>query len=437
MELISLQIDNGFRVTMKVTTEGEEWRTFLAGAADALQRQKPVPGYPAGGAPIEAAADFFGRELIKTAGKEAVDALLLRACAEKGLAPISPPSAVVRGGDLEGFCFEASFTTFPDLPAFGIEGITVEKPVVVTTDAEVDEALEDYMRKHLWVHEVDREARMGDIVEISFSGTHQGERFEYDHSDKCRFPMGSGQLFAGLDEALLGRRKGDELALKLTMPEDFHREAIRGFVLDLKVRLRGVWAREQVACTDEYCREMIHDSRVNTVAEFREKLRKEIQDRHDRHCGEMFEKHVEDALEATVTCRLPDVMVETVLNEYLDALRNAAAGKGKTVAELLKDEGKTMDEFLDMCRPNAEKHVRRSIAIDHLIRKYGLGISEQELESSVKRNAALARVSEEEAIRRAGGKDGLTDSLLNAKALRFFSDHIRVVEKIMDKEPKE
>lgn len=261
---------------------------------------------------------------------------------------------------------------------------------------------------------------MGDIVEVSFTGTHNGERFPYDHSEKSRFTLGSGQLFAGLDELLEGHVAGDDLEPSLTMPEDFHRDDVAGMTLDLKVHLRGVWARDLLECTDEYVKE--HIKGCETLAEFREKQRSEIQSRYDSESARHYRRNLDEALAAAVTCPIPGAMMDTAIARYVATLRSIAAQQGKTAEQVLQEEGKTMADFIEQVRPSAETQVRESIALDYIARAEKIEVTGEELAGYIQRYAESGKISVEEAQRRLGGVDALYERMLNDRAMKVVTD---------------
>lgn len=58
--------------------------------------------------------------------------------------------------------------------------------------------------------------KSGDFIEVHYLGAlKDGEEFDnsYDRGDTLKFPLGTGKVIKGWDEALVGRRVGDKLVL--------------------------------------------------------------------------------------------------------------------------------------------------------------------------------------------------------------------------------
>lgn len=323
--------------------------------------------------------------------------------------------------DLERLCAVCKFIDYPRVSDFEYKGIRVEKPVRTCSEKDIDEAVAQYMNTHLDVHEVQRAARMGDIAEVNFTAKCGDLRFLLSHSKNHRFLMGSGQLFAGLDEALVGHDAGDALFLTLTMPEDFHREDIAGRTLDIEVELLGVWERTLLSCTDEYVRE--HINGCDTVADFRESLRKKIQERYDSDSRRVYAANLDKALAEKVTCPLPAEMVRVALGGFVDTLRQYAASEKTTPEALLARDGKSMEVFLDECRPHAERQVRLSLALDYVVRKEELTVSAEAVDAYIAKLAAANKYTPEQAERAAGGREKCAEELLSDAALKLVAQY--------------
>ena len=394
--------------------EPEEWKWYLNYAAGALQKRQPVQGYRVGKAPLGVCMRVFGKELMDRATTFASNDLLDKACAEHGFMPVSDAERTITAADADRFEMEVSFDLYPEITEMDYKGLVIDRPVKHCSEQDIDNEVDRYMKSHLYVHEVPREARMEDIAEVSFTGTHQGRGFPYDHSDKVRFVMGSGILFTGLDEALVGHVAGDDLELSLTMPKDFHREPVAGLTLDLKVHLIGVWARDLLECTDEYVKEHIKDA--DTVAEFREQLRATIQGRYDNRTKTIFNENFEKVLVDRVTVPIPNSMVETVIGRFVSTLREIAQQEGKTAEQVLEEEGKTLEEYRESVRPIALRQVKVSVALDYVVHAEKLTVTRERVNAVIANHAQIQNVSPEEAKRRLGGDESIVEQLLNTKA---------------------
>ncbi len=431
MEVKIVKNENG-QIALELKLEKDEWREYLSKVSLQMQKRKAIPGYRVGKAPLGIAYKTYGQPLVQAAGEEAINEKLTQICIENDWAPVSQPFVTVVTADLQGFEAMVSFVDYPRVEDLQYKGVKVERPYKTVTEADVDELVDKYMRNHLYVHEVPREARMGDIVEVSFTGTHNGGPFEYDHNDKSRWVVGSGQLFTGLDEAICGHVAGDHLELSLTMPEDFHREAVRGLTLDLKVDLIGVWARDLLEMTDEYVKENVRD--CETVAEFREKRRAAHQANYDSISKRLVNYNLDTAIADLVTCPIPEEMIQVSMARHMQTLQSMTGGR--SIEEYLAAEGSTVEKFQADVRPNCERQVKISIALDYVARAENLEVSQIAFDNFVNAQAIQMQTSAENALVRLGGAENVAEKLLNEQAMRIIRDNMVVVDVEVEEFPK-
>lgn len=406
-------------VSFELCFEGKEWENALSKVSVSRQEKAPIAGCRVGKAPLPLAYKTYGSDLIDEAAKSVIGGALATVIAENQLAPVSQPTVSYMQADLTCLHVMCSFVNYPEIPDFDYIGIPVERPVKICTEEDINRSIDAYLKKHLYVHEVDRPAAMGDIVEVDFRGTHDGQPFPFDQSDNNRFTMGSGVLFTGLDEALAGHLAGDHLHLQLTMPEDFHREEIRGFTLDLDVNLHGVWAREEVSeCTDAYVHASVGG--CETVAEFRQRQRQNIQRQYDNQSRQCFEDKVQTALASRITTVLPESMYEVGIRQAVnDLARNAPAETWKN--ETPDEREKRMARYREQARPVAERQVRLSVALDYVICHEKIQTTLEEIDAYVNAYASAMHLTPDDALRRLGGKETVAEEMQNNRLSHSFA----------------
>lgn len=417
MEIMKFTITDGYKVSFTADFSREAWMPFLTKASAQLQKKRPIKGFRAGAAPVALAEREFGDDLYKPAAKDAVDACIEKVCLEKQLLPVSLPQVEIFKPSAEGFSCAVTFERYPEVTAMEYKGIQAEKPVCKCTEADIDAEIAQFMRQHLDVREVAREARMGDIAEVDFTGTHNGGSFPYDHSSKSRFLLGSGQLFAGLDEALCGHVAGDHLDITLTMPQDFHRPDVAGLTLDLSVNLHGVWAREMRELNDDFVKECVNGA--ETVEEYREQTRQKLQKRFDERSQKLFYANINKALAQALPVEIPPAMIETTAKRYMNTLNAFAKQEGLTMEQYLAREGKTLEDYKKMVQPAAREQTAVSIAVDYVISAENLQVTQERLQRYYVRYAEANKLPVEEA-KRYVNEGALIDEYLQKDAMNLI-----------------
>ncbi|MCD7739666.1 MAG: trigger factor [Lachnospiraceae bacterium] len=433
IEIQNLEERQDGTVAFEIKEDGAQWKEALNRVSEAMQKQKPVQGYRPGNAPLSIAYNTYGQPMIDQAVNEFLSEAIKQVCGEHDYFQLTKPDINITTADLSTLCASVSMVIYPKVADFDYTGLEVEKPVKTVSETEIDEAVKLYMKGHPWVHEVEREARMGDTAEVSFDGTCNGEPFEFNHCDKRRFKMGSGALFAGLDEALEGHKAGEELDLSLTMPETFQRKALRGKTLDLHVCLRGVYVREIRECTDEFVKENVKGA--ETVAEFRELQRTRLQKSNDARSERAFDRNLQRKLSSLVTCPVPASMLEVSIDGFVRSLAQFAAQQRKKMQQVLEERHQTLDDFKKEVTPVADLQVRVSIALDYILRKEKLEVSQEAIDKKVKNFMTNSKLPYETALKYMGGVENVTEKLQQEQAYNFVREHCRVIEVEVDSIP--
>ena len=135
------------------------------------------------------------------------------------------------------------------------KGITVTSISQDAFDAEINNILEGYAE----FVEVDRPAQNGDIVNINYVGTLDGEEFEggADTSDAgTDLELGAGMFIEGFEEGLIGAKAGEEKVLNLKFPEDYYEDLAEKDVV-FTVTVNRVQEKVVPELTDEFVTEIL------------------------------------------------------------------------------------------------------------------------------------------------------------------------------------
>lgn len=102
-------------------------------------------------------------------------------------------------------------------------GITLEE----VDPSIVEEEFMGYVAEHAELEERVRAAELGDVVNINYVGTMNGEPFEGgtdDSEEGFDLELGAGSFIEGFEEGLVGALPGEVRELNLTFPEDYYEE---------------------------------------------------------------------------------------------------------------------------------------------------------------------------------------------------------------------
>ena len=79
-----------------------------------------------------------------------------------------------------------------------------------------------------WIAVEDEPAEEGNRLTIDFKGYIDGEAFEGGSAENFVLELGSGQFIPGFEEQLVGTKAGEQKEIKVTFPEDYAVEDLKG-----------------------------------------------------------------------------------------------------------------------------------------------------------------------------------------------------------------
>ena len=111
------------------------------------------------------------------------------------------------------------------------KNLTVEEsPKTEISDEDVDSSIHYMLLNQYEQVEVteDRAVQKEDTVNIDYTGYMDGEEFEGGSATGDDLLIGSGSFISGFEDGLIGHKKGEEVTLDLTFPEDYQNEEMHG-----------------------------------------------------------------------------------------------------------------------------------------------------------------------------------------------------------------
>lgn len=124
--------------------------------------------------------------------------------------------------------------TLPDY-----KGVELTKTVYDVTE----DYARQYVRSYMDTEEVtdaDATVEDGDVVNIAYEGTIDGETFDGGSSDSYDLEIGSGLFIDGFEEGLIGLKAGEEIDLDLTFPDDYYETTLAGQAVSFHVTVNSI-----------------------------------------------------------------------------------------------------------------------------------------------------------------------------------------------------
>jgi len=415
----------GNLVRLSVEIDEPEFDRALVDVAKTLASQVRVPGFRPGKVPrkvLEARMGGAGA-LRAEALRESLPDFYARAVVDSEIDPIASPEIDITAGEESGgVSFDAVVQVRPVVSIPGYDGLQVTLPGLRVSDEDVDGQVNRLRENDAELESVGRPATDGDLVSIDLHGS-DASGAEVVGIDDYLYEVGSGTITPELDVELRGTKTGAILAF--TSPAPGNEDEIISF----RVLVKDVKVKKLPEPTDEWASE---SSEFATVAE----LRADISERMARvklmqSQLALREKTVEAVAALVDDGDVPEVLVDSEVNERLHDLQHRLETQKLGLGEYLQATGRTPDDLLAAVRVDAQRAVKADLALRALAEAEKLSVSDDELDAEI---AGMAQRMETSAagLRRqldtAGRTGAVRSELRKGKALQWLLDHVELFD---------
>jgi RNA polymerase primary sigma factor len=154
--------------------------------------------------------------------------------------------------------------------------LSVEQAQEVTED-EVNQRVEELSSAQAPLEKIseDRGLENGDTAQMDFEGFLDGEPFEGGKAEGYSLKIGSGSFIPGFEDQMIGMKAGEEKTLKVTFPEDYQAENLKGKDTEFKVKLHEIQQKSKPEINDDLAKKMYPDDENATVDSKKEGKREE------------------------------------------------------------------------------------------------------------------------------------------------------------------
>lgn len=395
-----------------------------------------VPGFRKGHVPKKIIEQFYGEGIFfEDALNEILPKYYEKAVEELDLKVIDQPNVEI---DEETFDRNKNVTVQidvdvrPEVTLGEYKGVEIEAVPTEVGEELIDNEIDK--QRHLNARHInidDRAAEEGDKVNIDFKGEVDGEAFEGGSAEDQELELGSGSFIPGFEEGIVGHEVGDEFDIDVTFPEDYFSEDLKGKEAVFHITLNSIGREELPELDDEFIKDI---SEFDTVEEYREDIRTKKTEEVVNNAKNLRANRVLEKVAENMQVELPPVMVDAAIEEQIRNMDYNMRSQGIQLEQYLGMLGQDLDEFKASMRPDAEKEVLKSLALEAVVAKEGFAVDDEEIEKEAREMAKNYfkgdEDKQEEMVKTMleTNTDALRGDLERRKAVDFLVEHAVEVE---------
>ena len=337
-----------------------------------------MKGFRKGKVPMALLKRQFGQRIFGEAMQETIDGAMSKHFEDSGDRPAMQPNIEMQNGEKwkEGDDVEVSLTyeALPTIPEVDFSKIKLQKLVVKSDKAAVDEALDNLAASanDFKDRKKGAKAKDGDQVVIDFVGTVGGEAFDGGSSEDYPLVLGSNSFIPGFETQLLGCKAGEDHKVNVTFPEEYGSKDLAGKDAEFSCKVKNVKEPVPAKINDELA--------TKFGAEDLKALKTQISERLESEYGgaarAVMKRKLLDALDKKVKFELPPSLVEAEAKQIAHQLYHE---------ENPEDQGHDHDNI----EPNkehtklAERRVRLGLLLAELGQKAEVEVSDAEMSQAI------------------------------------------------------
>ncbi|MCL2111535.1 MAG: trigger factor [Clostridiales bacterium] len=409
------------KVKFELEYTAEEFEAALIDAYKLMKDQFRIDGFRKGKAPRKLIMQHYGEHVFDD---DAIEGLLQKdypaALLELGIEPVCRPEVdfpEIKHG--EGFVVKIEVETPPEFDVKDYEGVKIESVSYPASDEDVEKQLEQAQNRGMRLVESDGEAGDGDTVNIDYSGSIDGVKFDGGTDAGHNLKLGSGAFIEGFEEQLLGKKAGDEVDVKVTFPDEYHADTLAGKEAVFAVKVNEVRVEEKPELNDEFAQDI---SEFDTLDELRADIKTKLAEQGVLRAEmEMKDAILQKIYEAN-DIDVPTVMVDDQLEDMLKEFEQGVKQQGFKLEQYFQMTGQVPNELRERIKEDAYKRVKTKLIVQNIARLQGFEASEEEVEDELAKMAEQYGM-EKEKLRDVLGEFQiklLKDDIKNKKAVDYI-----------------
>ena len=382
---MSVQVEKLEKNTAKLTIElpAEDFDNAMQEAYKKQKKSFSVPGFRKGKVPKQMIEKMFGPEVFY---EEAANIILSdsypKSADESGLKILSRPEIdVTQIKKGEPFIYTALVAVYPEFEIGEYKGIEVPLQDRDVTDEDLEKELKTELEKNSRMLTVeDRPAQMGDTCNIDYAGTIDGVAFDGGTAQGHDLELGSNTFIPGFEEQLVGVSTGEEKDVKVTFPEEYHAEDLKGKEAVFHCKVNKIQKKEVPELDDDFAQDV---SEFDTLDEYKEELKKQIAERKKAAADNADINAAIDYLVKNTEIDLSDLIINDQADNMFRNYANSFASQGMSMDQYLGMLGQTAEQFKEMMKPEAEKQLRSQFILEKVAEVENIEATDEQVDEKL------------------------------------------------------
>ncbi len=433
MQTVETQ-NEGLKRAYKMTITAADVEARIDAEVKKIAPQMKMPGFRPGKVPANLVKKMHKDSLLQEALNTSIQNGVQKTLADNNLRPATQPHVHLDNDYAPGkdAVVDFHFEILPTIETPAIDGITLERLTVEPTEAEIESSILKLAegQKSFETAAKTYKAAMGDLVVIDFEGKVDGVPFEGGKGEGMSVELGSGQLIPGFEDQLVGAKANDEKLIKVTFPEDYTSENLKGKAATFDIVVGEVKKPIAAKADDALAKSF----GLEGIDKLRELMKIQVEQELNGLTRTYMKRQLLDQLAASHDFEVPPSMVEAEFTQIWEQLEQEAAREEDPEAAK-----KEMEAEKDDYRDIAVRRVRLGLLLSEIGQANGVEVSNQEMNMLVQQASQQYRPEDRQRFAQYLQENPMAAAQLRAplfedKVVDFLFDKASVTDKAVTRE---
>jgi len=350
-------------------------------ALEHLAESVRLQGFRKGKAPLNMVEKSVDPSTLQTEFLDiAMNRLYVAALDDKNLRPVSQPKVTVKKFvPFDSLEIDVEVEVVGEIKLADYKKMKIDQPKVTVTAKDVDEVIENLLEREATRASVERAAKDGDEVILSFKGVDTDTKEPISGADGKDYPLliGSNTFIPGFEPNLVGMKPGDEKTFDIVFPKDYGVAALQSRKVTFTVNVSKVSEIQKSKLDDAFAAKV---GPFKTVADLKEDIKNQLQSEKEYQADREFTDNMLMKIADASTVAIPQVLVDEQIDRMVSEQKQNLMYRGQTWQEFLDSEGLTEEEFRKKLEKDAKLRVKAGLVLSEVAEVEKITVTPEELE---------------------------------------------------------
>ena len=425
---VTLEKEKENVVKLDITIPAKDATEAYNKAVQRISQYVNIDGFRKGKAPRAVVERHVGTERIK---QEAIESLMPKAInqavVDNNLDIIAQPYITNYNFNIgEDLTVTAKAELRPEVTLGQYKDLTLEiKDSPIEADA-MQKSIDNLLNQHSTQETViDRPTKDTDIAVIDFDGYANGEKIQGGEAKNYPLDLAHSNFIPGFAEQLVGKNLNDEFEIKVTFPENYHDEKLKGQPATFKIKINEIKEKKLPELNDEFAQKV---GPFKTVDELKADIQKYLESQRERTNKQNSENEVFKTVIDSAKVEIPQSMVDREANSLREEYKQRLAAQGINWEALVKSQGE--DQLLKNLNEDALVRIKNSLVIDKIAKEENIKLEQKDIETKFAQLGAAYGLKPQDLIKQIGQNPEvlafISQQAMNDKVRDFLMENNKV-----------